>query len=295
MRPLVGMISAPGLPWIPASRFQILVGITGKRNFDDGGISVRAALRDCFALLDERFGDSPKTLITGLAIGADTIAADVALDRGWAVVGVLPFQLDEYLKSYSDDEATKLRQLLARDKVTTIVLDPLRDPATGAPSTIAALQGSSNPLRSALRAGRLLIAERSALLIAVMPADEAPTRIGGTSRVVHFRLAGAFEDADAKLTMEASTHLRPVLIFDEPLSGPVWLIDPQSAASRRGPARRDRFVLAQMSKISTRTLHQQARQIFLVAFQAGKPVPVANPDVEIPALSEGMARHRACI
>ena len=144
------------------------VGITGKRIFEDGGASVRAALRDCFALLDERFGDGPKTLMTGLAIGADTIAAEVALDRGWTVVGVLPFQLDEYLTNYSDDEATKLRELLARDKVTTIVLDPLRDPATEAPSTIDALRlepdGSSNPLRSRhYEQAGFFIAERCAL------------------------------------------------------------------------------------------------------------------------------------
>lgn len=221
-------------------KVPILVGITGKLNFEDGGKGVRAALQDCFALLDDRFRDSPKTLMTGLAIGADMIAAEVALERGWAIVGVLPFRLDEYLKNYSDDAAGKLRDLLARDRVTTIVLDPLRDPATGAPSTIDALQPgpdcSSNPLRSRhYEQAGFFIAERCALLIAVMPVDEPPTKVGGTSRVVHFRLEGAFEDADAKLTVKASKHLRSVSIFDEPLSGPVWLIEPGSAVSGSAP------------------------------------------------------------
>ena len=120
------------------------------------------------------------------------------------------------------------------------MLDPLRDPATEAPSTIDALRlepdGSSNPLRPRhYEQAGFFIAERCALLIAVMPADEAPTNLGGTSRVVHFRLEGAFKDEESKVTVEASTHLGSVSTPHKPPSGPVWLIDPRSAASAVAP------------------------------------------------------------
>src|SRR5262249_15226486 len=69
----------------------------------------------------------------------------------------------------------------------------------------------------------IYIAERCALLIAVMPANEEPGRVGGTARIVDYRLRGA--DAIAQRIIDHSQVLRQRDTLDSPQTRPVWLID----------------------------------------------------------------------
>src|SRR5262245_37911948 len=119
----------------------IMIGITGKRDLQGKDESVRRAIEACFDLLDQRLATSGKLLLTGLASGTDTIAAQSALGRGWKVIAVLPFELDLYAQDFDKEGAQRLRafadaksgSLANAANGRVIVLDPLINPQTNKP------------------------------------------------------------------------------------------------------------------------------------------------------------------
>jgi len=170
----------------------IMIGITGKRELHGKDEAVRSAIDACFDLLDQQLAASGKLLLTGLASGVDTIAAQSALDRGWKVIAVLPFGLDLYTQDFDAEGIQRLHKfadpkngLLADPaKGRVIVLDPLIDQHTKKPFPATQLshqpKGSNRDRTDHYEQVGLFIADCSALMIAVMPATEQPDRIGGT-------------------------------------------------------------------------------------------------------------------
>ncbi len=76
----------------------VLVGITGKRALHGHEDGVRASLRAAFAHIDQATPHTPKVLLSALASGADTIAAEEAVQRkNWAVIAPLPLPEELYL------------------------------------------------------------------------------------------------------------------------------------------------------------------------------------------------------
>jgi hypothetical protein len=229
----------------------VIVGITGKRDLGDNAEQVRAALRACFDLLDEHLGASRKILLSGLAEGTDSIAAQLALERSdWGVVGVLPFKLGLFEEDFAGSAAETLRSIADPDtgalskaqRGKVIVLDPLLARGTDHAlddASLARTNGESNPdRRDHYEQVGLFIAERSALLIAVMPSSDepkrdkdnlacdangVPLRVGGTARIVDFRLRGP--DRHSRQIVARSRELGAVSALDFPRTGPVWLID----------------------------------------------------------------------
>jgi hypothetical protein len=219
----------------------LMIGVTGKRKLGGQDDAVRAALAACFDLLDRHLHHSPKILLTGLASGTDTIATEEARGRpGWTIVATLPLDDDLYAQDFDDAaDARRFRALVGDQRVRVRTLEPLCDPRTGQPFTphaLARVPGTSNPDRTDhYEQVGIFIAERCALLIAVMPDDEQPDdgKVGGTARVISYRLRGA--DAVARRIIGQSRELRPHDDLDSPQTGPVWLIDP-NAAARTGDA-----------------------------------------------------------
>jgi uncharacterized membrane-anchored protein len=98
-------------------RVPLLIGVSGKRKFDDSDPNndsivaerTRERFKTIFAKLDEDYPDTPKIVLMGAAFGADLIAAHAALERydngntGWAVVALLPFEQDEFWKDFDQD------------------------------------------------------------------------------------------------------------------------------------------------------------------------------------------------
>lgn len=220
----------------------IMIGVTGKRNLLGKDEAVRSIFNSCFEHLDNHLTASRKLLLTGLASGADTIAAQAALDRGWKVIAVLPFALDIYAQDFDTAGADQLRRfadpqnglLSDHAKGKVIVLDPLINPQTNLPFLAADLvreQNGSNPCRADhYEQVGLYIAERSALLTALMPAAEQPDRIGGTARIVEYRLHGTW-DVTAERIIGHSQVLKKPVDLDSPQTGPLWLIDLDGADS----------------------------------------------------------------
>jgi hypothetical protein len=221
----------------PYGRATVVIGITGKRDLKGKDDAVRAALRAALEDLDRRFPHTPKILLSALAEGADTIAAEEALARpDWQVVAPLPLRLDLYLQDFAPPAAERLRGLLKEPRVRVLELDPLIDPASGKPFEPAAVsrnQNGSNGNRALhYEQVGLFIVQNCALLLAVMAADEQPGRVGGTARIVDYRLH-AKPDRDARQVLEHSSCLRNPILFDQSNTGPVWLVDPTVAADTR--------------------------------------------------------------
>jgi hypothetical protein len=213
----------------------IIVGITGKRDLEGHDPQVLAGLKEALDIIDERYPGTPKIMLSALAVGADTLAAEEALRRKeWRIIAPLPLSLDLYFEDFDETAAARMRTIVDNPDVTTLPLQPLLDPKTQAPFTTEALRrrpGSANPERSLhYEQVGLFIAQRSALLLAVLPAGEKPGRIGGTARIVHYRVHGELDDV-ARDVIAQSRELRPQTSLDHPYIGPVWRIGLAPGAS----------------------------------------------------------------
>jgi hypothetical protein len=219
----------------------IIVGITGKRDLRGKEAAVRRAICAAFDLLDKSLPASRKLLLSAFAAGADTIAAEEALGRkDWSLIAVLPLELELYARDFDEVGANTLRKLVADPRVKSLTLAALNDPRSGKPFSSGALAraaGKSNDDRTDhYEQVGLFIAERCALLIAVMDASEKPDRVGGTARVVYYRLHG-IPDADARRVIARSRELRLQSELDCPQTGPVWLIDLRTTGNDPNPLR----------------------------------------------------------
>ena len=144
------------------------------------------------------------------------------------MVAPLPFSEALYLEDFDDPAAAaRLRRLLADAKVRALVVDPLRRP-DGAPFSDAELSranGGGTPARTDhYEQAGLYLAERVAVLIAVMEADEAPGKVGGAARIVHHRLTGDLDADAARVVRQSDVLAEPPLLVDRH-TGPVWVVD----------------------------------------------------------------------
>ncbi len=210
----------------------VLIGISGKRDLRGAEAAVRVAIDTMFDLIDARLPNSPRILLSALAAGADTVAAEAALARGWRVVAPLPFRQAVYEQDFADapEDLARLRGLIAHPDVTVLSLAPLNRPGVPKPLEEAMLtrfNGANAERTLHYEQVGLFIAERSALMVGVVGPDELPDRVGGAARILAFRLSGA--DPIARETRARSVELLPENPLEEPRTAPVWrvLLEPE--------------------------------------------------------------------
>ena len=174
----------PAPPQLP---FAFTVGVTGHRLgalADVRVVAIRGEIDAALGAIDREalavfkregalFAPSAPvlTLVSPLADGADQMAAEAALARGWRLQAVLPFDRTTYARDFADDEdAKRFADLLGQaDCVLELPGDPDDD------------------TEAYMAAGRATIAHCD-LLIAVW--DGRPPRgRGGTAEVVHLAVA----------------------------------------------------------------------------------------------------------
>ncbi len=162
----------------------IAIGITGHRLARLTDVDFAALRTRIDALLSAIASAAPKSrfrLVGSLAEGADMMATDAALARGWQVDTVLPFHAEEYACDFDEAAAIELR---SRIEASTNVLElPGRRDETGGEA--AAYE----------RAGRVVLTQ-SDLLLAVWDGEPARGR-GGAAQIV----------------AEAVAHAIPVLVL----------------------------------------------------------------------------------
>lgn len=250
-----------------ADRLPILIGITGKREFDpDPAVNdrleaqVREHLLGTFRALGKLLPHTRKLLLTGGAYGADILGAEAALDAGadWSVALILPFDRELFEKDFRApadandpvrDRATKrlegLRRLLARDdgspgrRVMVRTLPNLAGEHGGTidPSRL----NKDNPQQSPpLRHQHYeqvgqFIAETAMLLIAVTAGGVTASLTdadGSTARMIACRRAGRPDAIGSDVARRSRVVRKTWDDLRGPSPGYVWRIH---ARADRGP------------------------------------------------------------
>jgi hypothetical protein len=242
----------------------ILVGVTGKRKIrlDELGVAealVRLKLRRAFALLQELAPNSPKILVCGMADGVDEIAARLVIEavdernpgqrefHNWSIVGLLPMPEEAFVDDFAPDAGWWYRKL-PEEQQNLIRLMPLQTLAKPAPcaagSSLTAedlrrQQDGSNPARTAhYEQLGMVLAERSTVLIAVMPEDETPDRLGGTAQVVAHRLNGWRQGWPPASSRDIAARSSEIVVpppLATPVADGVWLVPVGGPAGAQNP------------------------------------------------------------
>jgi len=105
------------------------VGVTGHRFLADMD-KLTASLEKIFQVLSIRYPDIPIEIVSGLAEGADRLAARVFLEHGASLAAVLPLPAAEYEGDFSTSSSVEeFREILSKAS-RTILLAPQPDHPT---------------------------------------------------------------------------------------------------------------------------------------------------------------------
>lgn len=116
-----GLRAPPNRPGL----VPVVVAVTGHRHLPAEDLSViEDAVFEAMIRLQRRSPHSPCRLLTGLAEGADSIAARCALELGWQVHAVIPESLQNHASSISSEEARDVFHCLLK-RCSSVTLLPV--------------------------------------------------------------------------------------------------------------------------------------------------------------------------
>lgn len=105
-------------------RVPLRVAVTGHRDLDPADVpELRATIERLFRALADRLPGIHVELVSGMADGADRIAAQAALAAGIYVHALLPMPLDMYLDDFGDESKAQLLEMLEDPRVTRTELE----------------------------------------------------------------------------------------------------------------------------------------------------------------------------
>jgi hypothetical protein len=97
----------------PFLALPLVVGVTGHRDPPpDSEAELRRRFGDVLDTLQRRHPSLQLLVLSGLAAGADMIAAEEAIDRGIRVLGCLPMPPAQYEEDFSPEETRRFRDVL---------------------------------------------------------------------------------------------------------------------------------------------------------------------------------------
>jgi hypothetical protein len=169
-------------------RLPLILGVTGHRDLRPEDLpelkpQIQKVLGEIHKQWSEPGGEgaAPIYLLSGMAEGADQLAAEAALEMGIKVIAVLPMPLEEYETDFPQKEGKlQLRVLLSR--------------ASG----IVTMARTGEKRETQYEAAGTYISRNSSLLIALWDGIHI-NKIGGTSHVVRMKLFGADSSVDGPL------------------------------------------------------------------------------------------------
>jgi len=100
----------------------LVVGVTGHRDPpEETEATLRERFREILLRLKRRYPEMPLLVLSGLAAGADMVAAEEAIQLDVAVMGCLPMPQTEYEKDFTPHERDRFRRVLPRCWDITVV------------------------------------------------------------------------------------------------------------------------------------------------------------------------------
>jgi hypothetical protein len=222
---------------------SLCVGVTAHRDLvPDEVPALERALRVFFDGLNRDYPDLPLQLMSPLAEGGDTLAAEVALAMDIPLIAVLPMDQAAYEEDFSSAEAVATFRRLLAESAAVIALPPVGECAADAVS----------PDQRALQYAQLGVftSDHSHVLLTLW--DGKPgERLGGTGQVVHYHLNGLMpgfegDPTPASLLADNENDLvhHVVCSRDRADGAPAPGLEPGSASwftSRRDGARSSRI------------------------------------------------------
>jgi hypothetical protein len=169
-------VDAPGIDALGIA--PLAIGITGhrlERLAESGSATLAFRIAEVIDVIERAAPGEHFRLVGSLAEGADTIAADAALSRGWQLDTVLPFSRANYSNDFDQAGAADLNARL-RASTNVFELPGSRDELGG--------EGAAYE-----RAGRVVLTQ-SDILLAVWDGDP-PRGRGGTAQIVAEAVAHA--------------------------------------------------------------------------------------------------------
>jgi hypothetical protein len=153
------------------STLPIAIGVTGHRDVPaDAQPRLRACFGDVLARYRKDYPSTPLLVLTGLAAGADTFAAEEAIARNVPVMACLPMEASDYEADFTPEQRERFRRVLAQC-ARVVVVGKTRD-----------------RVRNYVEVG-LFIAYYSHALVAFWDGNEG-RGAGGTADVVRMRETG---------------------------------------------------------------------------------------------------------
>lgn len=185
----------------------LVLGVTGHRDLrKEDEEPLKKQLRVIFDELAESNPHTPLQLLSGLAEGADRLAAGVALECGVALIACLPMEKTAYLDDFPALDSRREFQALLERSLRVVEL-PWVEGAAPQPG------GAAPPRTPQYQALGEYIVTQSQVLIALW--DGIDTKLaGGTSTVVRMQLGLQRDGGD----------INPARPLDFPETGPVYQI-----------------------------------------------------------------------
>lgn len=164
---------------------QLVIAVTGHRDLvEEERSALETRVRAMFDGLSTAFPDLDLQLLTGLAEGADRLAARVAASMDIPYVAVLPMSRESYEQDFESVESlAEFREMLSSAR--SIIELPDGSDAAGRDDRYAQLG--------------LFLSNHCQVLLAIW--DGKPSHaVGGTAQIVNYHLTGVMEGYQGKLT-----------------------------------------------------------------------------------------------
>ena len=148
----------------------IVIGVTGHRHIDaEQSLSLKSKVCEMLTTIKSKYADSDIILMSGLAIGADTICAEAAIETGCKLLAPLPMERAEYSKDFPAEELIKFN----------ILADSAEDAFSVSPSFDSASSRDDYYVNLGV-----YLTKHSHLLLALWDGNESNLLPGSTSDVV---------------------------------------------------------------------------------------------------------------
>jgi hypothetical protein len=169
-----------------------VIAVTGHRDLRPGDVpQLRAAVREVLTDLRGRT-QQRLLLLSGLAEGADQLAAEVALDEGVLLAAAIPMPLDIFREQMEPAGQRELERLMGLSAVEIFL--PIAGPAGQAGRTEEAVRTSEEARAECYETlARYLVRQGRALL--ALWDGQPSEKLGGTCRVVQYARFGRADAA----------------------------------------------------------------------------------------------------
>jgi len=112
------------------TKIPIVIGVTGHRNIKkDACEDIKNRIKECIVEIKSNYPNSDIVMLNSLASGGDSICADIAIELGIGIIAILPFDKDEYIKDFNEEESIKFNEYLSKAKDQIVVSGSTRDDA----------------------------------------------------------------------------------------------------------------------------------------------------------------------